>query len=91
MTEDQIQPKARTREEVKLEKQRQTESLDSTSVFVRIRLIPIWLRLILVPFLLVISLLIGSIIGYGVIGNGRPLDALKISTWTHIRDMVVKK
>jgi hypothetical protein len=91
MTEDQIQQKQRTREEVKLEKKQQDETSKRSSSFVRVRLIPIWLRLLLVTSILVISLLLGAIIGYGVIGDGKPLDALKISTWTHIRDMVDKK
>lgn len=29
-------------------------------------------------------------IGYGVLGDGRPLDALKPSTWQHIIDLVEK-
>ncbi|MGR6117792.1 DNA-directed RNA polymerase subunit beta [Aeribacillus composti] len=56
----------------------------------RVRLIPIWLRLILLVFGMVISMAIGAMIGYGVLGDGRPLDALKPSTWQHIIDLVEK-
>lgn len=57
----------------------------------RIRLIPIWLRLIIVIILLILSLLAGLMFGYGVIGDGNPVDALKIETWTHIYDMISGK
>lgn len=57
---------------------------------IRIRLIPIWLRIIIVVIALVASLLAGVVVGYGVIGDGNPMDALKKSTWTHIIDLVKK-
>jgi hypothetical protein len=56
----------------------------------RIRLIPIWLRLVIVAILIVISTAAGLMIGYGGIGDGKPLDALKPSTWQHIIDIVEK-
>jgi DNA-directed RNA polymerase subunit beta len=56
----------------------------------RIRLIPIWLRLIIVAILIMISTAVGAMVGYGVIGDGKPLDALKPSTWQHIIDVVEK-
>jgi len=57
----------------------------------RVRLIPIWLRLIIITCLLLLSLIIGAMIGYGVIGEGRALDVLKKETWQHIVDLVVKE
>ncbi|MGX1901369.1 DNA-directed RNA polymerase subunit beta [Thermolongibacillus altinsuensis] len=54
------------------------------------RLIPIWLRLIIVAVLVVISTAIGAMVGYSVLGDGKPLDALKPSTWQHIIDLVEK-
>lgn len=33
---------------------------------------------------------LGGVIGYGVIGKGEPVDALKPSTWKHIYDLVYK-
>lgn len=54
----------------------------------RIRLIPIWLRLIIVAVLTALSLAAGAMVGYGVIGDGEPMDALKIETWKHIYDII---
>ncbi len=57
----------------------------------RIRLIPIWLRLIIILFLLIISLVAGLMFGYGVIGDGNPIDAVNPKVWTHIYDMITGK
>ncbi|WP_077619859.1 DNA-directed RNA polymerase subunit beta [Bacillus sinesaloumensis] len=57
---------------------------------IRIRLIPIWIRLLLVVVLFAASILIGLVVGYGVIGDGEPGDALKKETWQHIIDIVNK-
>jgi uncharacterized protein YhaN len=56
----------------------------------RTRLIPIWLRLVIVVVLVIISTTAGAMIGYGVLGDGKPLDALKPSTWQYIIDIVEK-
>jgi hypothetical protein len=56
----------------------------------RIRMVPIWLRLVIVAVLIVVSIVTGAMIGYGVIGDGQPLDVLKPSTWQHIIDIVEK-
>ncbi|MDY0394203.1 DNA-directed RNA polymerase subunit beta [Virgibacillus halophilus] len=37
------------------------------------------------------ALVIGLMIGYGVIGNGNPFDALHKETWQHIVDIVKKE
>ncbi|MBD8069457.1 DNA-directed RNA polymerase subunit beta [Bacillus sp. PS06] len=57
---------------------------------VRLRLIPIWLRLLIIIGLIVLSAVVGVIVGYSVIGNGEPTEALDKSTWQHIIDLVVK-
>jgi flagellar basal body-associated protein FliL len=57
---------------------------------IRIRLIPIWVRLLLVVVLFAASIVIGVVVGYGVIGDGKPSDALKKETWQHIVDIVNK-
>lgn len=57
---------------------------------IRIRLIPIWVRLLLVVVLFAASILIGVVVGYGFIGDGKPSDALKKETWQHIVDIVNK-
>lgn len=58
---------------------------------IKVRLIPIWLRVVLVIFLSALSLFIGVIFGYGVIGDGHPKDVFKKSTWTQIIDLVNKE
>lgn len=52
---------------------------------------PIWLRILVVIALAILCLIIGVIIGYGVIGDGSPSDALKKQTWQHIIDIVTKE
>lgn len=58
---------------------------------IRMRLIPIWLRTILLVVLVSISLVAGAAVGYGTIGGGKVVDVFKMSTWTHIQDLVVKR
>lgn len=58
---------------------------------IRKRLIPIWLRLILVALFCFGALIAGLMFGYGVIGEGEPADALDKSTWQHIIDIVTKQ
>lgn len=57
----------------------------------RRRLIPIWLRLVIVLCLITISTLAGAMVGYGVIGEGNAWDALKPATWQHMIDLVEKQ
>ncbi|MFZ0370225.1 MAG: DNA-directed RNA polymerase subunit beta [Halobacillus sp.] len=56
----------------------------------RIRVLPIWLRIIIVLALSIVALFIGLMVGYGVIGDGKPMDALSWDTWQHIWDIVTK-
>ncbi len=58
---------------------------------IRIRFIPIWLRIILLVIFTGVSMVAGAAIGYGVLGDGKAWDVLKVSTWTHIIDLVEKK
>lgn len=59
--------------------------------WVQIRMIPIWLRIILVALLLAAVVVIGLRVGYGVIGDGNPGDVLKKETWLHIVDIIKGK
>ncbi|MDT8860413.1 DNA-directed RNA polymerase subunit beta [Alkalihalobacillus sp. MEB130] len=54
----------------------------------RLRLIPIWLRLVLAILLIGGSLILGIIVGYSVIGGGDPGEATHPDTWYHIIDMI---
>ncbi|MBM7095616.1 DNA-directed RNA polymerase subunit beta [Bacillus sp. H-16] len=72
------------------EKVRKKEENNSRKIPGRIRLIPIWLRLILVVIFLFISLAAGAMIGYGVVGDGNPADVFERDTWYHIVDIIYK-
>ena len=71
--------KRRTQELANEERQRR---------FIRIRLVPIWLRIVLILLLFIIVTAIGIVFGYSVIGEGEAGDALKWSTWQHILDIM---
>lgn len=90
MTEKEIQQSPKTREQFKKEKMKDKPSVKEKRK-VRVRLIPIWLRILIVVFSIFISVIAGVIVGYGVLGDGEPMDALKKSTWTHIIDLVKKQ
>jgi len=87
--EEEIRHKITTRSQCK-KKKKIEERRTAKKEKIRVRLIPIWLRVILVLFAITISVLSGIIVGYSVIGDGNPMDALSKSTWTHIVDLVNK-
>jgi len=58
---------------------------------VLVRIIPIWLRIILVILLLFGAAMLGAMIGYGQIGEGDPSDVFKAETWIHILDILKGK
>ncbi|WP_102273644.1 DNA-directed RNA polymerase subunit beta [Cytobacillus massiliigabonensis] len=58
---------------------------------IRVRILPIWLRIIIVAVLIFLSLIAGAAVGYGVVGNGEAKDIFKKSTWTHIVDLIEKE
>ncbi|MFL0581088.1 DNA-directed RNA polymerase subunit beta [Solibacillus sp. FSL K6-1781] len=55
---------------------------------VRLRLIPIWLRIIIVILLFLVAVIVGLVIGYSVIGDGAAFDVLKWETWQHLLDII---
>ena len=57
---------------------------------IKVRLLPIWLRLLIVIGLIFIAVLSGALLGYSVIGGGNAMDVFHKSTWTHIIDIVNK-
>ncbi|MBT2678681.1 DNA-directed RNA polymerase subunit beta [Bacillus sp. ISL-35] len=77
---------ALTREEVKQEKKSREKKKR-----IRVRLIPIWLRIIIVIILFAASILLGAMFGYAIMGNGKVKDVFEKSTWTHIVDLVNKE
>ncbi|WP_068673745.1 DNA-directed RNA polymerase subunit beta [Oceanobacillus sp. Castelsardo] len=56
----------------------------------RRRMFPIWLRIIVVLSLALTALVVGLMVGYGVLGDGNPIDALKVDTWQHLIDIVME-
>ena len=77
---------ATTREQVKKEKKTRENKKR-----IRVRLIPIWLRIIIVLILLGASIILGAIFGYAIMGGGEAKDIFEKSTWTHIVDLVNKE
>lgn len=57
----------------------------------RIRLIPIWLRIIIIVAIMAVAIIAGAMFGYGVLGGGNPMDVLNKETWQHIIDLVNKE
>lgn len=82
-----------TREEMKKVRSQEKENLTMSErrKKIRVRLIPVWVKVIIVVVLFFGSLTAGMVVGYGVIGNGKPLEALQKGTWMHIVDIINKK
>lgn len=91
--------RAQTREERRLEKKERLKSQNAEQANsggkrrrrIRTRLIPLWLRLIIILLLIGVSAILGAMVGYGVIGDGNPTDALDMSTWTYLLDLIEKE
>lgn len=69
-------------------KKREQKSEEKEVKWVQIRLIPIWLRIFIVLVMLIVSAVIGAIIGYSIIGDGALSGVFKVETWKHILDMI---
>lgn len=78
-----------SREHVKQKKNSEEKSQKSPKI--RIRLIPIWLRIILLLLFMAIAVTSGAMIGYGVLGDGKPTDVFDKQTWQHVIDLVEKE
>lgn len=57
----------------------------------RIRAFPIWLRIVVVFILAIITLMVGLVFGYSVIGDGSVIDAFKLETWRHMVHIISKE
>lgn len=58
---------------------------------IRRRIFPIWLRILFIIVGCIGAIIAGVMVGYGVLGDGVPQDALKKETWQHIIDIVTRK
>lgn len=81
---------AETREQVKQAKKELKAERESGEKRkrMRIRLIPLWLRLLIIAVLFVLCVILGAMFGYSVMGNGKATDVFEKSTWTHITDLI---
>lgn len=59
--------------------------------WVQIRLLPIYARVLIVLGLIVLAIIVGTYIGYSVLGDGAASDIFKKGTWTHIFDIISGK
>ncbi|RBP94520.1 DNA-directed RNA polymerase subunit beta [Cytobacillus firmus] len=82
------QEAVKTREQLKKEHSKEESPRKGR---VRIRLIPIWLRIIIVVLLIFLSVTAGAAVGYGVIGGGEVKDIFTKSTWMHIVELIEKE
>jgi len=80
-------------QKTKAEKPKKTsaEPTPNADKRVRIRMIPIWLRLVLLVASVMICVMAGAAVGYGMLGGGNVGDVFKESTWTHILDLIDKE
>lgn len=46
-------------------------------------------RFVLSLFFIVLTAIIGALIGYSIIGSGNPIDVFKWDTWMNLYDVVV--
>lgn len=88
VAKQQDQAKAQTRQEQKIRKQKAKDEKLLNKRFIRVRMFPIWFRVLLLLALLAGSLMLGLMVGYGVLGDGNPKDVFDKSTWQHIIDLV---
>ncbi|MBB5174617.1 DNA-directed RNA polymerase subunit beta [Texcoconibacillus texcoconensis] len=54
----------------------------------RIRMVPIWLRIVIIVGLAFVGLIFGAMFGYGILGGENPIEALNPDTWRHIYDII---
>lgn len=71
-------------------KTREDDTVDE-SKRIRVRLFPIWMRILIIALLFFLLLMIGAVIGYSVIGEGSFSEVFQKSTWTNIFDLVNKE
>lgn len=87
MTEE---SKISARQQRRLEKGKKTikqAEKTGTTKWVQIRMFPIWLRILFVILLLVGAGMAGLMVGYGLLGEGEPKNALKWETYQHMIDI----
>jgi len=77
--------KISARQQKKMEKAQNKEQ--KKTYWVQIRMFPIWLRIILLILIFGVAAAAGLMVGYGVLGDGNPTDAIKWETYQYILDI----
>lgn len=85
------QQPAKSSEKLTRKEQKAKQKTEKRKSKPRRRIFPIWLRIIVVLLICALALVIGAMVGYGIIGNGKPSDALDMDTWRHIFEIVTQK
>jgi len=75
------------RRQRRLEKEQEQATEPKKTHWVQIRMFPIWLRILICIVLFAGAAAAGLMVGYGVLGDGTPSDALKWETYQHILDI----
>ncbi|MDF2556864.1 MAG: DNA-directed polymerase subunit beta [Bacillales bacterium] len=79
-----------SRQELKNQNKERKKRNTDGQFSVRLRLIPVWLRLVIISVVSVVAGLIGAYFGYVVLGDGKASEVFSPSTWHHIFDLVNK-
>lgn len=84
------QEMVKTREQVKKDQKKKNnpEEKASPKQKIRVRLFPIWLRIVVIILVIAVSVLAGAVVGYSVMGNGKATDTFKKDTWMHIVNLI---
>jgi len=82
-TEEQLPPKQPDNNQKEAKKSRRKRKKQY-----RIRKFPIWLRIIVILIIAIFALIAGLMVGYGVLGDGNPIEVLDMETWQHIIDII---
>lgn len=77
MAAQEVNLRSRTQRTKKQEKRKSPKKKKSKA--------PFWF---LVFALIILSFIVGSMIGYGIVGDRSPLEVFDLKTWTHMYDLI---
>ncbi|UCZ53000.1 DNA-directed RNA polymerase subunit beta [Bacillus shivajii] len=89
--DESMDKQVKTRKQLKKEKANEESNHKMKKKRGRIRLIPLWIRVIVLLLLLAGSLVVGTMFGYGIVGEGEPSDIFERDTWYHIYDIIYQE
>ncbi|MFD2707033.1 DNA-directed RNA polymerase subunit beta [Salibacterium lacus] len=92
MTYNEDRPQSQSRQERRLEKEQEEKDAGSVSKKERrkerIRMVPIWARLLIILAVLILSLLGGLVTGYAIVGEGNGLEVLRWGSWERMFEFI---